>query len=121
MSVYVDDMCRSPLGQFGRMRMSHLIADTTSELLAMVDAIGVPRKWIQHRGTAQEHFDIAMSKRDAAIRQGAIPIGMRELACMCARRGKTGSLGKPDEALGWARARAAGIAAKTSDEMEVLR
>lgn len=29
------------LGNFGRMKMSHLMADTTEELLTMVDKIGV--------------------------------------------------------------------------------
>lgn len=42
--VYVDDMYKYPIGRFGRMKMSHLIADTTDELLEMVDKIGVDRK-----------------------------------------------------------------------------
>jgi hypothetical protein len=29
MTVYVDDMCDSPIGRFGRMKMSHMIADST--------------------------------------------------------------------------------------------
>lgn len=33
MSVYVDDLYRSPVGRLGRMKMSHMI--------------GVNRKWIQ--------------------------------------------------------------------------
>lgn len=40
--VYVDDM----YAQFGRMKMCHMIADTTTELNAMADSIGVQRKWI---------------------------------------------------------------------------
>ena len=59
MTVYVDDM-RAP---FGRMIMCHMIADSTAELLNMADRIGVARRWIQHRGTVREHFDIARSKR----------------------------------------------------------
>ena len=47
MSVYVDDMEAA----FGRMKMCHMIADTPQELLAMVDRIGVQRKWIQDAGT----------------------------------------------------------------------
>lgn len=76
MSVYVDDMEAS----FGRMKMCHMIADSTAELLAMVDRIGVQRKWIQHGGTTREHFDIAMSKRALAIAAGAIPITQRQYA-----------------------------------------
>lgn len=76
MSVYVDNMA----APFGRMLMFHLIADSTEELLAMVDKIGVQRKWIQHAGTAREHFDICQSKRAKAVRLGAIEITLREYA-----------------------------------------
>jgi hypothetical protein len=74
--VYVDDMA----APFGRMKMYHLIADTTAELLAMVDAIGVQRKWIQHAGTYKEHFDISQSKRQLALAHGAQPITWKEYA-----------------------------------------
>lgn len=80
MTVFVDDMWRYPLGRFGRMRMSHMVADTTEELLAMADKIGVARKWLQYPGTDREHFDIALSKRTLAVKHGAIEITMRELA-----------------------------------------
>jgi Protein of unknown function (DUF4031) len=70
MSVYVDDM-NAP---FGRMLMCHLIADTTEELLRMVDIIGVQRKWIQDAGTNREHFDIALSKKKLAVNAGAVEI-----------------------------------------------
>jgi hypothetical protein len=80
MTVYVDDMYLYPMGQYGRMRMSHLMADTTEELLAMVDLIGVQRKWIQHAGTYSEHFDIALSKRAKAVAAGTKEITLREMA-----------------------------------------
>lgn len=76
MSVYVDDMYKNPIGELGRMKMSHLAADTTEELLQMVDKIGVQRKWIQDKGKGGEHFDIAMGKRKLAILRGAIPLSM---------------------------------------------
>lgn len=68
MSVYVDDE-RMP---YGGMLMCHMLADTTDELLAMADKIGVQRKWIQYPGTPKEHFDICLSKRDKALKNGAI-------------------------------------------------
>lgn len=75
MSVYVDDMEAA----FGRMIMSHMIADTTEELLAMADAIGVARKWIQNKGTYREHFDICKQKKVLAIKHGAVSITMKQL------------------------------------------
>ncbi len=68
MTIYVDDM----MAPFGRMLMCHLVADTREELDAMVDTIGVARRWIQHEGTYQEHYDISKGKRALAIRAGAV-------------------------------------------------
>lgn len=78
MAVYVDKM-KAP---YGRMKMSHMVADSHEELLAMADRIGVQRKWLQYEGTPQEHFDISQSKRALAIEAGAIEIDHRELARM---------------------------------------
>jgi len=75
-SVYVDDM-EAP---FGRLIMCHMIADTHDELIAMVDAIGVDRKWIQQPGNHGEHFDIAKSKRALAVQLGAVEISWHALA-----------------------------------------
>ena len=67
MSVYVDNMEASYRG----MVMCHMLADTTEELLAMADKIGVARRHIQHAGTYREHFDICRSKRALAVKAGA--------------------------------------------------
>lgn len=75
MTVYVDSMRAS----YGRMKMCHMIADSTDELLAMADKIGVARKWLQKAGTAHEHFDIALSKRDLAVKAGAVEVSMMDL------------------------------------------
>jgi len=56
MAVYVDNFYQTGAGNFGRMKMSHMIADSTDELLQMVDNIGVNRKWIQKAGTTHEHL-----------------------------------------------------------------
>lgn len=77
MAVYVDQ----PIFPFGRMKMCHLWADSLDELLAMVDRIGVQRKWIQghptlsfgkHRAASWVHFDIAKGKRALALAAGAL-------------------------------------------------
>lgn len=74
-AVYIDDYD----ADFQNMKMSHMIADTKEELLAMVDKIGVKRKWIQKEGTFREHFDICLSKKKLAILNGAILLDTREL------------------------------------------
>lgn len=75
MAVYVDNM----QAKLGRMKMCHMIADSTEELLEIADHIGVARKWLQKAGTAHEHFDICKTKRAKAIDAGAVEITMREL------------------------------------------
>jgi hypothetical protein len=89
-TVYVDAM----RAQFGRMKLSHMWADTLSELLIMADAVGVRRRWLQRPaflalGTPHPlyadderyavgmdaswvHFDIAEAKRQLAIVHGAV-------------------------------------------------
>jgi hypothetical protein len=70
LSVYVDDS-RNP---YGRMVMCHMTADTTEELLAMADCIGVQRRWLQFPGTWKEHFDISLTKRALAVKAGAVEV-----------------------------------------------
>lgn len=92
MSVYVDDM----RAKLGRMVMCHMIADSTEELLAMADTIGVSRRWLQHAGTYQEHFDISLSKRALALRAGAVEIGLYDLAhILVNRKGSWQSVSSP--------------------------
>ncbi len=75
MSVYIDEAAIP----FGRMLMNHMVADTTEELDAMADKIGVARKWCQKRGTTREHYDVAMSKRALAIEHGALPVDGKDI------------------------------------------
>lgn len=87
MPVYVDNFYVTGVRYRG-MKMCHMIADTTEELNAMVDAIGVSRRHIQHAGTCNEHFDICFSMRTKAVKLGAIEIGFRDYAREIERRGK---------------------------------
>lgn len=98
MAVYVDDMHRYPIGQFGRLKMSHLIADTDEELHAMADRIGVARKWHQAPPRHDSHYDIALGKRKLAVQLGAIEITLRQCSAMTLVRRATGILPKPEEA-----------------------
>lgn len=86
MSVYVDDMYLTPMGQYGRMKMSHMMADSLDELHEMADKIGIKRKWFQG-----DHYDICLSKRHEAVAHGAVEITMREMVVVKRRfheRGK---------------------------------
>lgn len=85
MTVYVDNMRAA----YGRMKMCHMIADSTDELYAMVDRIGVDRKWIQKAGTSHEHFDIAQTKRALAVQNGAVEVTMMELGRIIRKRRAT--------------------------------
>lgn len=84
MAVYVDNM----RAKFGRMVMCHMIADSTEELLAMADRIGVDRRWLQKPGEPSEHFDVCLSKRALAVSYGAIEVNMRELSKILQARRK---------------------------------
>lgn len=75
MAVYVDPADMPYRG----MKMCHMIADTTGELLAMADAIGVDRRHIQYANAAREHFDICAAKRKMAVEKGAKEVTRREL------------------------------------------
>jgi hypothetical protein len=102
MSVYVDDMYRHSIGRLGRMKMSHLIADTDEELHALAQHIGIARRnWQSPASTSGSHYDICMSKRQLAVAAGAIEITLRQCAAMNKRRRVTGQLGDPQSAEAW--------------------
>ena len=88
-TVYVDDMYLYAMGRFGRMKMSHLVADTEEELLAMADRIGLHRRWLQHPGKpGRVHFDVSMTMRRKAIAAGAVEMTLLDLARMRIARGR---------------------------------
>jgi Protein of unknown function (DUF4031) len=81
-AVYVDDMRAT----FGRMIMCHMIADTSEELHAMAEKIGVARRWVQDAGGVHEHYDICLQMRAKAVKLGAKEITTRELVGMTLAR-----------------------------------
>ena len=91
--IYVDDMFKYPMGQFRRMKMSHMIADTDDELHLMAVLIGVERRWFQG-----DHYDISMTKRDLAVQHGAIEITLKQCAMMAALRRRGHEMGDPNTA-----------------------
>jgi len=106
MTVYVDDMYLHPLGEYktpqGRIyKMSHMIADTREELVEMAKTICLNKRHIQKAGTHGEHFDIAMSKRELAIKAGAVPITLRQCSAMSIRGKVEGALGTHEDVEAW--------------------
>lgn len=73
MTVYVDNAYI----KYGRMTMCHMVADTKEELDEMADRIGVRRKWRQ--ASRIVHYDICKSKRELAVKLGAVEITTRQL------------------------------------------
>lgn len=97
MAVYIDDMNAG----YGRMKMSHMLADSDAELHAMADRIGVARKWHQAPPRHDSHYDIALSKKALAIAAGAVQITWKQAGAMNFRRRVAGELGKPADAIAW--------------------
>lgn len=99
MTVYVDDAELA----YGRMKMCHMLADNRAELFAMADRIGVARRWYQGFEKAScPHFDIAKSKRDLAIKAGAIVVGRSALVNIMSRiKGEALARVKAGEPHGW--------------------
>jgi Protein of unknown function (DUF4031) len=89
-TVWVDDMFKYPMGQFRRMKMSHLIADTDEELEKMARTIGLKKKW-RHN----DHYDVSLTMRAWAIAHGAKECTLRELAIMVANKRAGYPLGTP--------------------------
>ncbi len=81
MSVYVDDGFVE--GDWGFWTGGgHMQADTLDELHAMADQLGLRRSWFQSKPGKpwHDHYDLTRTKRDHAIRLGAVAITWREAA-----------------------------------------
>lgn len=81
MTVYVDDY-RVP-ARVGRLnaRWSHLTVgpgDDLAELHEFAARIGLRRSWFQNKPWPRAHYDVTDSKRQEAIRAGAVAITWRE-------------------------------------------
>ena len=81
MAIYVDN-ARMP---YGRMKMSHLFADTSAELEAMATSLGLAR-YLQHFGTPKEHLDVSLTKRAEALTKGAAMGTGRDLVRIMRRK-----------------------------------
>lgn len=73
MTVYVDD-AKNP---YGRMKMSHMIADSLDELHRMATKIGIQREHFQDKRIP--HYDLCQSKKALAMQLGAVEVSSRVL------------------------------------------
>ncbi len=96
MTVYIDDMYRYRIGHFRGMQMSHMIADTATELHRIAVQIGMKPEW--HQG---DHYDVPLTRRDHAFALGAVAITYRQCGMMRRRLAVEGHCGRPDEAADW--------------------
>lgn len=77
MSVYVDDY----RARYGRLVLSHMMADTDAELEGMARALGLDPSW-KHG----DHYDVCQSKKRRAIELGAVAVTAREIVRVRMRR-----------------------------------
>ncbi len=84
MNILYVDHARIP---YGRMLINHLPADTPRGAPGAAERLGLPAH-IQHPGTPKECLDVSESKRQEAIRMGAVEItGRRMVEIVRAERG----------------------------------
>lgn len=82
MAIYVDN-----LEDWGwiirgrRVKSCHMFTDELdlTNLHKMAEAIGMRREWFQDKLTAP-HYDLVLTRRNAALLRGAIEVGRREAA-----------------------------------------
>lgn len=80
MAVYVDAMVDwgKRIGHAGP-RWCHMLADTTDELHAMADRVGLRRAWFQGRASTP-HYDIGTDRiRALALAAGAVECDRRTM------------------------------------------
>lgn len=92
MTVYVDDA----FIPYRRMKMSHMMAHSETELHAMAKKIGIKKKWFQG-----DHYDICKEKRELAIENGARKASVYQMAAMRRQLKEKGYFTTPEESLKW--------------------
>ena len=100
MAVYIDNASLA----FGRMKMSHMVADTPDELHAMADRIGIARRWYQTpdgpKRASFPHYDVSKAYREKALGAGAVAVDRRGLHEVMSRLRKQ-MIADPSFAASW--------------------
>ena len=78
MTVYVDPLVNNGWVLYGKLVHScHMWADMPEELHALAARIGLKREWAQEKGSVL-HYDLTPSKREAALKEGAVALSLRD-------------------------------------------
>ncbi len=78
MTIYVDPPRHYPDTKLRFKWWSHMVSDTSAEELhAFAEKLGLKREWSQN---GPHHYDITPTKRNLALKLGAKPVTLRELA-----------------------------------------
>jgi len=81
-SVYVDTLLPCIKNSKWRYCEScHLVADTTEELHAFAEQLGLKRSWFQNNRRLP-HYDLTKNMRAKAVRLGAVEISRNEFVSM---------------------------------------
>lgn len=88
MAVYVDQF---PAGWGRWTGGGHMLASDLSELHSMARRIGLRRAWFQDK--RYPHYDLTASKRELALKHGAVPIGLGEIPADVIMRDPDGTYG----------------------------
>lgn len=84
MAVYVDALREATVPRQRGTRWCHLMADSDAELEKMAAQLGLLRWW-KH----DDHYDIVSSKRELAVKLGAVEVSSRFLVLL--RKGRVQS------------------------------
>lgn len=102
MTVYVDNMRMPATVGTVRGRWSHLVTDSPDieELHVFAERIGMRREWFQEyskrpAGLYRPHYDVADSRRSAALLAGAVSISWRETPEVLRRAREAAALTEP--------------------------
>lgn len=85
MAIYVDSARRRGVINGESSRWSHLLADTTEELLAAAESLGIPAD-ISAPGTAAEHIPVNEATRSAALKAGVTRLDINGVTAVIRRK-----------------------------------
>jgi len=87
-SVYVDDWRQLATVGDITSRWSHMTADSTEELHAFAERLGLPRRAFQQKRSnpVYDHYDLTEELREKAISIGVVAVSWREAARLRRKR-----------------------------------